>query len=281
MRAAAGESAFVYFNGTDYIKVTSDLSLGGYTTTVTAAGTTTLTSASTTTQYFTGSTTQTVVLPVAATLIVGTAYTIHNNSSGSLTVNASGGSLVITITPNTTYTITCILTSGTDATSWDADFTGFTTTLPPNRGGTGVANDPASTLTISGSFPVTVTVGATTNITLPPSGSLGYLNIPQNSQSAAYTTVLADSGSCIFHPSTDANARTFTIAANASVAYPIGTVIQFVNMTSQVVTIAINSDTMVLSGTGATGSRSLAQFGVANAMKIGTTNWIITGSGLT
>lgn len=111
--------------------------------------------------------------------------------------------------------------------------------------------------------------------------NVGYLNIPQNSQSAAYTTVLSDSGKCIYHPATDANARTFTIAANASVAYPIGTVIQFVNMTSQVVTIAINSDTMYLAGTGTTGSRSLAQYGVANAMKLTSTTWIITGSGLT
>ena len=110
---------------------------------------------------------------------------------------------------------------------------------------------------------------------------VGYLNIPQNSQSAAYTTVLADSGKCIYHPTTDANARTFTIAANASVAYAIGTVIQFVNMTSQVVTIAINSDTMYLAGSGTTGSRSLAIYGVANAMKITSTSWIITGSGLT
>ena len=110
---------------------------------------------------------------------------------------------------------------------------------------------------------------------------VGYINIPQNSQSTAYTTVLADQGKCIFHPSSDANARTFTIAANASVAYPIGTVIQFCNMTSQVVTIAINSDTLYLAGSGSTGSRSLAQYGVANAMKITSTSWLITGSGLT
>jgi len=110
---------------------------------------------------------------------------------------------------------------------------------------------------------------------------VGYRNIPQNSQSAAYTTVLADSGKSIYHPTTDANARTFTIASNASVPYPIGTVIQFVNMTSQVVTIAINTDTMYLAGTGTTGSRSLAIYGVANAMKMTSTTWIITGSGLT
>jgi hypothetical protein len=134
---AAGESAFVYYNGTDYIKVTSDLILGGYTTTATAAGTTTLTAASTTTQFFTGSTTQTIVLPVASTLVLGAAFSIHNNSSGDLTVNSSGSNLVATVTANTTCLFTCILTSGTSAASWDADFTGFTSALPVARGGTG------------------------------------------------------------------------------------------------------------------------------------------------
>jgi hypothetical protein len=153
---AAGESAFVYFNGTDYIKVTSDLILGGYTTTVTAAGTTTLTSISTQNQFFTGISAQTVVLPVAATLILGTAFSIHNNSSSDLTINSSGGNLVATVTPNTTFTFTCILTSGTDAASWDSDVTGFTSLLPLVRGGTGTAT-PAlvagSGVTISGAWP--------------------------------------------------------------------------------------------------------------------------------
>lgn len=105
--------------------------------------------------------------------------------------------------------------------------------------------------------------------------------IAQNSQSAAYTLVLADANKHIYHPSTDANARTFTIPANSSVAFPIGTAVSFVNETSQVVTIAITSDTLVLGGTGATGSRSLAQYGVATAIKVTSTRWYITGTGLT
>jgi hypothetical protein len=153
---AAGESAFVYFNGTDYIKITSDLFFGGYTTTATAAGTTTLTSTSTPNQFFTGISNQTVVLPVASTLILGAAFQIHNNSAGDLTVNSSGGNLVATVTPNTTFTFTCILTSGTTAASWDSDVTGFTSILPVVRGGTGTAT-PAlvqgSGVTISGSWP--------------------------------------------------------------------------------------------------------------------------------
>jgi hypothetical protein len=107
------------------------------------------------------------------------------------------------------------------------------------------------------------------------------LNSPVNSQSAAYTLVLADSGKTILHPSTDANARTFTIPANGSVAYATGTVLTFINMTSQVVTIAITTDTMYLAGSGTTGSRSLAQYGIATAVKIDSTTWLISGNGLT
>ena len=141
-------------------------------------------------------------------------------------------------------------------------------------------------LTISGYLPTTggTMTGAITfasGQTVDGTNGIGYINIPQNSQSAAYTLVAADAGKHIFHPSTDANARTFTIPANGSVAYPVGTAISFVNMTSQVVSIAITTDTMYLAGTGTTGTRSLAQYGTATALKIESNKWIISGAGLT
>ena len=127
----------------------------------------------------------------------------------------------------------------------------------------------------------TPTSGTLSNCTVDGTDAVGFRNIPQNSQSAAYTLVLADAGKHILHPSGDANARTYTIPANSSVAYPIGTAITFINMTSQVVTIAITTDTMYLSTAGTTGSRSLAQYGSATAIKITSTDWLISGSGLT
>jgi hypothetical protein len=127
----------------------------------------------------------------------------------------------------------------------------------------------------------TPTSGTLSNCTVDGTDSVGFRNIPQNSQSAAYTLVLADAGKHIFHPSGDANARTYTIPANSSVAYTIGTAITFINMTSNVVTIAITTDTMYLSSAGTTGSRSLAQYGSATAIKMTSTTWLISGSGLT
>lgn len=106
--------------------------------------------------------------------------------------------------------------------------------------------------------------------------------ILQNSQSAAYTLVLTDAGKHIYHPSADTTARTWTIPANSSVAFPIGTAITFVNDTSAgTITISITTDTLVLFPAGTTGSRTLAANGIATATKVTSTRWVITWVNLT
>jgi len=111
-----------------------------YNSTATSAGTLTLTVSSSYKQYFTGTTTHTVTLPVASTLTVGQTFEIHNNSTGSITVNSSGANLVGTVEANVTAQCTCILASGTTAASWDFDVTGFTSSVPTTRGGTGLTS---------------------------------------------------------------------------------------------------------------------------------------------
>ncbi len=107
----------------------------------------------------------------------------------------------------------------------------------------------------------------------------GYPNIPQNSKSADYTTVLGDASKHIYHPTTDDNPRTFTIDSNANVAYDVGSAITFVN-DKNTVTIAITSDTLVWAQDASTGSRTLANGGVATALKVAATRWVISGAGL-
>jgi hypothetical protein len=135
----------------------------------------------------------------------------------------------------------------------------------------------------SGSTVLDASAVASGTATLPAGTyEVGFRNIPQNSQSTAYTTVLDDKGKHLLHPAADTTARTFTIDSNANVAYPIGTAITFVNENSAgVLTISITSDTMRLAGAGTTGSRTLAANGIATALKIGTTSWIISGTNLT
>lgn len=61
-----------------------------------------------------------------------------------------------------------------DGPKWDADHV-IAGAMSPSQGGTGVVNNDSSSLTISGAFGTTFTVGATTSLTLPTSGTLATL----------------------------------------------------------------------------------------------------------
>lgn len=203
------------------------------------------------------------------------AVTVKNTSGTGISVPAGKAMLVFNDATNVVNVVTH-LTSLTLAAA-----------LPVTSGGTGVTTSTGSGNVVLSTSPTLVTPalgtpasGVLSACTVDGTNLVGYQNIPLNSQSADYTLILADAGKSIFHPSADTNDRTFTIPANASVAYPVGTAISFMNM-SNVVTIAINSDIMYLAGFGTTGSRSLAQFGAATAVKMTSTTWMISGSGLT
>lgn len=130
----------------------------------------------------------------------------------------------------------------------------------------------------------TPTSGTLSNCTVDGTSSVGFRNIPQNAQSGSYTLVLADSGKHIYHASGD-GAATYTIPAASSVAFPIGTAITFVNLSATSISIAITTDTMYLSSAGTTGTRTLAQYGSATAIKVSGLSssgiWLISGSALT
>lgn len=109
--------------------------------------------------------------------------------------------------------------------------------------------------------------------------AVGTRGVAQNSQSADYTLVAADAGKHILHPTADDNPRTFTIPANGSVAFPVGTVVTFINQINTV-TIAITTDTMTLAGSASTGSRTLGVNGIATCIKVAATEWLISGTGV-
>ena len=163
------------------------------------------------------------------------------------------------------------------------------TGLPISTGVSGLGTNVATALAVNvgsaGAFVVnggalgTPSSGTLSSCTVDGTNAIGYLNIPQNSQSSNYTLVAADAGKHIYNPS--GSSVTYTIPANGTVPYVIGTAITFVNLASSSVTISITTDTMYLAGTGSTGSRTLAQYGTATAIKITSTSWIITGNGLT
>ena len=121
--------------------------------------------------------------------------------------------------------------------------------------------------------------GILSSCTVDGTNEVGFKNIPQNAQSTNYTLTLADAGKHIYRSS--GSAATWTIPANSSVAYPTGTAITFINLSATAVSIAITTDTMYLSSLGTTGTRTLAQYGSATAIKFDSNNWLISGSGLT
>jgi len=231
-----------------------------------------------------GSGTVTSVSVVSANGFAGTvatatstpAITVSTSITGVLKGNGTAISAAVAGTDYVTPTGTETLTNKTIAYGSNTltDVVGVTATQT-------LTNKTLTSPTLTTPTLGTPASGILSSCTVDGTDAVGFRNIPQNSQSAAYTLVLADSGKHILHPSGDANARTYTIPANSSVAYAIGTAITFINMTSQVVTIAITTDTMYLSSAGTTGSRSLAQYGSATAIKITSTNWLISGSGLT
>jgi hypothetical protein len=153
----------------------------GYTTTATAAGTTTLTVASNYRQFFTGTTTQTIVLPVTSTLVTGIAYEIENNSTGLLTVNSSGGNLVGTIPAGVCAHAVCIGTALTTAADWDWDYISTNTIT-----GTG-ANVLGTAPTITNTFITTIRETATISAT----AATGTVQFDASTQVVLYYTTNA------------------------------------------------------------------------------------------
>ena len=133
--------------------------------------------------------------------------------------------------------------------------------------------------TASPTFTGTVTGSPAAGTTATGTSGFGYMGLPQNSATTgAYGVVAADAGTHIYSTAT----RTVTIPANGTIAMPIGTTLVFIAGTGATVTISITSDTLILAGLGTTaGSRTLAPFGMATAVKIASTTWIISGNGLT
>lgn len=224
---------------------------------------------------------------------------------GQLVFQATLGGAINLSGPNTASTVTFTLPSADGSSGQVMQTNGagllslgnvsltsaVTGTLPVANGGTGVTTSTGSGNLVLSTSPTlttpilgTPTSGNLSNCTADGTNAVGYLVIPQNAQTGSYTLVLADAGKHIYHAS-GAGAATYTIPAASSVAYPIGTAITFINLSATSISIAITTDTMYLSSAGTTGTRTLAQYGSATAIKVSGLSssgiWVISGSGLT
>lgn len=126
-------------------------------------------------------------------------------------------------------------------------------------------------------FGISPTITPAVATTTTATAGAGYMGLPQNSTTTGnYTIVAADAGKQIY---SSAN-RTITIDSNANLALPIGTTIIFISGFGVTTTIGITSDLMYLAVNGSTGTRTIAPLGIATAIKIASTTWIINGNGL-
>lgn len=123
--------------------------------------------------------------------------------------------------------------------------------LPVNQGGTGQTTAAAALAALGGTTPnVTVTTQAGTT----------------------YTFVLADADTVV--EATAASAATFTLPLNASVAYPVGTILTAVQGGAGKVSFAAGGTTMTSPGS-LVGTR--AQWSTISALKIATDSWVLSG----
>lgn len=158
---------------------------------------------------------------------------------------------------------------------------GFSLTIKTAAGtGVSISNGAADIVFCDGTNVVS-TVTQLASATTIGGNTVGYLGLPQNSQSGDYTMVATDNGKQIYHPVSDVSPRVWTIPANASVPYPIGAALTFVNdLGAGTITLVITSDTLVFAPSGSTGSRTLASCSTATAVKVSSTRWVISGSGI-
>ena len=108
---------------------------------------------------------------------------------------------------------------------------------------------------------------------------LGWLDVPHNVQSGAYTLALSDRGKSIY--SQNVAGQTISIPTAASVAFPSGSIVAIRNDGTNPITIDASAVTLKQSGSGATGNRTLAANGSATLHLSPVTNrWWIDGSGV-
>jgi hypothetical protein len=222
-------------------------------------------------------------------IVAGTGVTVPNGKTAIVYNNGTDVTTAIDFIPSLTLGAALpVASGGTGITSFGAGVATFLGTPSSANLATAVTDETGSGLLVFATSPTLVTPvlgtpssGTLSSCTVDGTDAVGFRNTPVNSKSADYTLVLADSGKTIFHPAADNTARTFTIPANSSVAYAVGTVLTFVNLAAADVTIAITTDTMYLAGDGTTGSRTLAEYGIASAVKLASTDWLISGNGLT
>jgi hypothetical protein len=215
-------------------------------------------------------------------------------------INAKGD--LIAGTANDTAGVLPIGTNGQVLKANSATATGLewgtdTTYAAPTLGSTSIASG-ATVTTVAGLTLTSPTISSITNtgtLTLPTSTDTlvgrattdtltnktltdAKINLGFDAETASYTAVLANNSQVVTMD--NASANTFSIPTNASVAFPIGTQINVLQIGAGQTTIqATSSGTTTLLSTGATAAapKLRARYSMATCIKTATDNWYIVG----
>ena len=107
------------------------------------------------------------------------------------------------------------------------------------------------------------------------------LALRQNTQNSNYTLLIGDIGKSLYH--SNGTAYSWTVPPNSSVAFPVGTAITMINDASGAVNITITRGSgvaLILGGDGTDQNCTLARYGVATIIKVGTDKWYCSGNGV-
>lgn len=176
--AAANTSAWTYNNGVSGVGATFT---GPVNTAITIDGIlfNTITTQSllikNDTQSPSGAFNGTYVFTAAQTVGTGAIFTRRTDYNSPSNINNTGAIPVVggTVNALTSWLLTSnVVTVGTSPINYSQFTYSPLSIISPALGGTGIANNAASTITISGSFGTTFTVTGSTSVTLPTSGTL-------------------------------------------------------------------------------------------------------------
>jgi hypothetical protein len=140
---------------------------------------------------------------------------------------------------------------------------------------TTIARSSAGVITVEGIVVPTISSTDTlTNKTLTDAK----VNLGFDAETASYTAVLANNSQVV--TMSNASANTFSIPTNASVAFPVGTQINVLQIGAGQTTIsAVTPGTTTVLSTGATAAspKTRTQYSMATCIKTATDNWYVVG----
>jgi hypothetical protein len=246
---AVGEKCFVYYNGTDYVKVAS------------STGTGTVTSASVVTANGFAGTVATATTTPAITLTTSITGVLKGN--GTAISAATAGTDYVTPTGTETLTNKTIAYGSNTLT----DVVGVTATQT-------LTNKTLTSPTLTTPALGTPASGVLSACTVDGTNKVGYLNVPQSgsAKTTSYTLVVGDVGEYIL------------LGASGAVVIPdatfaAGDVVTIFNNTASTATITCSITTAYIAGTFTDkATMTLAAAGVATVLFITSTLCVVTGN---